>query len=154
MSLALRIGADVPFFLIGGRAKGEGYGERINPLEDGPCQSFVVAKPAIGCSTPQMYRMLDEHPRPWREFPVNDELFNDFNYVAPPECRNLMDRLLSLDALDASLTGSGSAVFARFENQTIALSALELLEAEGPYFGWVCTALERHKSLRLDVSIT
>src|SRR5205814_1566837 len=58
-SVAAAVGADVPFFLTGGRAKGEGYGDRVTPLADPDQEFYLIAKPAIGCSTAEMYAKLD-----------------------------------------------------------------------------------------------
>ena len=49
--VAAAVGADVPFFLVGGRAKGTGYGETVEPLADGPCRWLLIVKPEEGVST-------------------------------------------------------------------------------------------------------
>ena len=147
--LGARIGADVPFFLIGGRAKAEGYGEWLTPSADPPTSYLLVARPRFGCSTPQMYKALDAQQYTWREFPEGDELYNDFLRVAPQECHVLVERLLTFGALDASLTGSGSAVFGRFENLTAAETAESLLKAEGWEHLWATRTLGRAESLSI-----
>lgn len=108
--IAKAIGADVPFFLLGGRAKGEGYGEILTPLPQADTRWLVLAKPDVQCSTAEMYRKLDEHPQPFLHFPSGGELFNAFEAVAPCECLELIEFLKHRGA-QAGLTGSGSAVF-------------------------------------------
>ena len=56
---AARLGADVPFCLVGGRARVRGIGELIQPLEHVP-QTFTLLIPPFGCSTPAVYRRWDE----------------------------------------------------------------------------------------------
>ena len=57
--IAKELGSDVPFFLAGGRARGEGRGERLTPL---PMEAawFAIAWPGIELSTADVYRAWDE----------------------------------------------------------------------------------------------
>lgn len=121
--IAAAIGADVPFFLVGGRAKGEGYGEKLVPIAAGADEWYVVARPEVSCPTGEAYRKLDDLTYEWRAFPEGDELYNDFERVAPCESLDLIERLLALGARDAALSGSGSAVFGRFAREEVAKSA-------------------------------
>ena len=58
--LALRLGADVPFCLLGGgRARVRGIGEVLEPLPPQPA-TFTLLTPPFGCSTPAVYRAWDE----------------------------------------------------------------------------------------------
>lgn len=132
-AMALRIGADVPFSLLGGRARGEGYGEVLTPLPGLPPRPLVLAKPAEGCPTPEMFRLLDAKPREFREFPEEDVLHNDFERVAPCASLDLIERLLVHGADDAALTGSGSAVFGRFADEGAARRAAGKLGSEAPW---------------------
>jgi 4-diphosphocytidyl-2-C-methyl-D-erythritol kinase len=147
--VAAAVGADVPFFLTGGRARGEGYGERITPLPDQPVEWYAIAKPPIGCPTAEMYSKLDAKPREWRDWPKEDELYNDFERVAPCECLDLIERLLVLGARDAALSGSGSAVFGRFRTREGAESARAALLGRETQV-WVARTLSRAESLRID----
>jgi 4-diphosphocytidyl-2-C-methyl-D-erythritol kinase len=151
-SVAAAVGADVPFFLLGGRAKGEGYGEILMPLPDIERQWMVILRPQIGCSTPQMYGALDSMPRQWREFPAGDELYNDFERVAPCESIELIERLQVHGAEDGGLTGSGSAVFGRFNSEAEARAALARVQSEFNGQSWVVPTLTRAESLRVDTA--
>lgn len=131
--IALRIGADVPFFLLGGRARAEGYGEILTPLPDLPERWLVLARPAEGCATPQMFRDLDAKPRPFLDFPEDDRLYNDFERVAPCASLDLIERLRVHGADDAGLTGSGSVVFGRYPDEGSARRAAERLAQEAPW---------------------
>ncbi len=59
--LALRLGADVPFCLVGGRAMVRGIGEVVEPLPPEPAR-FVLCTPPGGVSTALCYRAFDELP--------------------------------------------------------------------------------------------
>jgi len=57
--LAARLGADVAFFLVGGRALATGRGERLRPLEEAPPSALVLARPGFGVSTVEAYGWFD-----------------------------------------------------------------------------------------------
>ncbi len=142
--VASAVGADVPFFLVGGRARGEGYGERLTPEPDGPTQWMVVVKPEHGVGTAEAYRQLDASDREWRPFMAEDGLYNDFERVAGCESLDWIERLTALGACDAGLSGSGSAVFGRFSSKERAESAAERIEGVS---AWVVHTLTREESL-------
>jgi len=146
-TVALAVGADVPFFLAGGRCRATGYGEVLTPLPDGPPTWALVVKPSVGCSTPEMYRRLDELSYEWREFPEDESFYNDFERVAPCECGDLAERLGVFGASSAGLSGSGSAVFGSFDSEALALAARERVLSEGLGEVWVVPFLGRAESL-------
>lgn len=146
-SIATAIGVDTPFFLVGGRARAEHYGEQVIPLPDAPVEWYVVAKPEAGCASGAMYAALDGQERDWREWPETDSLYNDFERVAPAECRDLIERLRGLGARDAGLTGSGSAVFGRFDSEARAESAANSM---ADVRHWIARSLTRSESLRVE----
>ena len=53
--LGARLGADVPFFLVGGTALGLGRGDDIYPLADLPPVHVVIVRPGFGVSTVDAY---------------------------------------------------------------------------------------------------
>lgn len=59
-ALALSLGADVPFFLLGGAALAEGVGERLTPVDDLPPVHLVLANAGAEVSAGDAYRWLDE----------------------------------------------------------------------------------------------
>jgi 4-diphosphocytidyl-2-C-methyl-D-erythritol kinase len=148
-SVALAVGADVPFFLVGGRASAEGYGERLTPLPDPLPSWMVIVKPSVGCPTAAGYGKLDAIDYEWRGFPEDDVLYNDFERVAPCECLEVIERLQALGAKDAGLSGSGSAVFGRFASRRDAETAAERLEGERLGRVWPVPTLTRQQSLEI-----
>ncbi|HEY3782959.1 MAG TPA: 4-(cytidine 5'-diphospho)-2-C-methyl-D-erythritol kinase [Fimbriimonadaceae bacterium] len=142
MEVAKAVGADVPFFLVGGRARGEGYGETLTPLIDESNGWVVLAMPrGATCSTAEMYQRLDALPRSLDRL----ESGNDFEPVAPAECLDLIVTLKELGAKQGALTGSGSAVFGRFDSQSEAGEAANGL-GEG-IWARVVRTLTREESL-------
>jgi 4-diphosphocytidyl-2-C-methyl-D-erythritol kinase len=105
-AIAPGIGTDVPFFLTGGAAIAGGRGERMTPLPTNH-RWFAVAWPGIELSTAVVYRAWDEvggdPPNQLRRAAVNVE----------PRVQDFADRLGD----HWQMTGSGSAFFARCENE-------------------------------------
>jgi len=148
--IAEAIGMDVPFFLVGGRARGEGYGEKLTALPDGEHEWIVVARPDAGMSTPQAYRRLDDLSYEWKDFPQAYELYNDFERVAEPASLYLIELLRSAGAKDATLSGSGSAVFGRFTSREKAEDARSVLSKASAPRIWISRSLSRAESLAID----
>lgn len=138
-AIALQVGADVPFFLLGGRAQAEGYGERLASLPDLPKRWIVLTRPEVGCATAEMFRKLDHSPREFRQFPATDSLYNDFQRVAPCESLDLIEALLGAGAEDAAMTGSGSVVFGRFADEGQARTGAKELTKVSPWVKVVST---------------
>ena len=126
MPLALSLGADVPFFMGGHNAWVEGIGEKITPIHL-PASRFVVVKPNAGLETakifrhPELQRATETATMPF--FAVNPYGFgrNDLQPVAQalcPEITQAIDWLSSFGS-NPRMTGSGSAVFVKLENEVL-----------------------------------
>jgi 4-diphosphocytidyl-2-C-methyl-D-erythritol kinase len=59
--VALRLGSDVPFCLVGGRARVEGVGERVTPLPF-ETRAYFLLLPPFGVETARVYRAWDQDP--------------------------------------------------------------------------------------------
>ncbi len=59
--MAAGLGADVPFCLVGGRARVEGVGEKVTPLPYA-ARSYLLLLPPFGVDTSRVYRAWDEDP--------------------------------------------------------------------------------------------
>ncbi|HXJ94958.1 MAG TPA: hypothetical protein VMT20_19120, partial [Terriglobia bacterium] len=129
--IAADLGSDVPFFLEGGRALGCGRGEEVYRLPDLPQRHCLVVFPGFSQSTREAYAAFDsqltaeQKPRSiysfgkWPQFPWQcwEAAENDFERVVFakwPELQRLKRQLLRAGAEMASLSGSGSAVYAIF----------------------------------------
>ena len=147
-ALAAELGSDVPFFLCGGRALGIGRGEEIFPLGDLPRRSCLIVFPGFNVSTEWAYaeagRLLPRRltkrekvpnihvlgARPL--FPLKSwgPAENDFEHVVFarwPELARLKRQLIRAGAETASLTGSGSAVYALFNSAQKLARASEVI---------------------------
>ena len=144
-SLALSLGADVPFFLFGGNAFAEGIGERLAPLELPPAW-YVVLAPAVSVST----RAIFAEP----ELTRNSKTIKMSGFSAgfgrndlePVVCRRYAQVAAHLEWLkqfgDARMSGSGACVFAEFSNEREARSVLSRMPAE--MRGFAVRGLDRH----------
>ncbi|MEM8885760.1 MAG: 4-(cytidine 5'-diphospho)-2-C-methyl-D-erythritol kinase [Planctomycetota bacterium] len=56
---AVGLGADVPYFLRAGLARGRGIGERVEPVAAPPAGSFLLLLPDLFCSTKEIYGALE-----------------------------------------------------------------------------------------------
>ncbi len=149
LSIAPRLGADVPFFIRSVTALAEGIGEKITVLKDFPLFSYVILCPPLHVSTGDVYMKWDEMHKTGAEedLPgrggIADEierfkqekgelpLSNDLEIPAMelhPEIKAFKEILASLGAKDILMTGSGSAVFAAFRNEREALAIYEYLK--------------------------
>lgn len=105
-SLAARLGADVPFCLVGGRARVTGIGEVLTPLAP-LARQFTMVTPPFGCATPAVYRAWDELGGP-RQTP------NDLEAAAlfvEPRLASYRDALAEATGVRPVLAGSGSTWF-------------------------------------------
>jgi 4-diphosphocytidyl-2-C-methyl-D-erythritol kinase len=145
IELASSLGADVPIFLFGGRALGTGRGDEIYPLPDiAKLALLIVAPRDIRVPTPDAFRWLNApvrnaatltklaaDPKLWEFCALSwsaqgNGLSNDFEKPVFKRY-NRLDQikrvLLQKGAAEASLAGSGSAVFGVFPSPTMARRA-------------------------------
>ena len=104
---AAQLGADVPFCLVGGRARVQGIGELIEPLEHIP-RTLTLLIPPFGCSTPAVYRRWDEMGGP------KGSNGNDLEPAAlevEPRLDQYRRALEQATGQTARLAGSGSSWF-------------------------------------------
>jgi len=127
--LAVKLGADVPFFLEGGLQHGQGVGEKLEQLELGFKGVFLLIIPAIHISTKQAFEALKiPLTAPRSSFTFGRLLDkatlvrffeNNFESVVfhmHPEIGSLKMELLKQGAFFASLSGSGSTVYGIFDS--------------------------------------
>jgi 4-diphosphocytidyl-2-C-methyl-D-erythritol kinase len=128
-TLALTLGADVPFFLINEPRYATGIGEVLSPLDvDLKGYQIELITPAIHSDTREAYRNLKpEHWSGNRQLnallkqPVatwRDTVRNDFEpsvFKRYPVLAELKESLYQRGAVYASMSGSGSAIYGLFE---------------------------------------
>lgn len=166
IELAAELGADVPFFLVGGCALAEGRGEQLLPLADVRRLGVVIMKPPFGVGTADAYHWLDE-ARLGRKLRTKPPTFDSSavdlgwptgplavrNDLQPPVLRRHRELATAITActgegaLAAGMSGSGSAVFGVFGGGAAAAAARRLRRP-----GWFVAAtrtLSRRETERL-----
>ncbi len=144
----VKLGADVPYCILGGTALAEGIGEILTPLPPMPGCTLVVAKPAVSVSTPFVFKQLkvnelEEHPdisgmcaaiRKQDLDGVICRLGNVLEMVAIPHfpvVGDLKEELRQLGAKGVLMSGSGPTVFAIFQSEKQAWEAADKLKKTG-----------------------
>jgi 4-diphosphocytidyl-2-C-methyl-D-erythritol kinase len=126
--IASVVGADVPYFLEGGTALGLNRGDVLVPLDDIARAWVVVIVPGFGVSTADAFGWWDKSPASRRR--ARRHAANDLEAVVAarhPIVRRLTRALKREGASDASLSGSGSAVFGLFGSRAAAEHAAAAL---------------------------
>ena len=164
IEIAASLGADVPFFLFGGRALGVSRGDEIYPLDDIPkLHLLVVAPVGIRVSTPDAFRWVNAKPLGLTKSAINPKLAtfcalcwsalgsglsNDFEgavFRRHPRLDQIKRALLQRGATEASLAGSGSAVFGVFPSPAMARRAAVAFPHDQTF---VCETLSRARYAR------
>ena len=123
---AAKLGADCPFFVYGSAAYAEGIGERLTPIELSLAGwTLGIVCPGIPVSTREAFATIKPQPaaencrdvvtlpvEAWRGRLVND--FEQSVFAIHPVIGHLKQQLYDLGAAYASMSGSGSSVYALF----------------------------------------
>ena len=149
-------GADVPFFVHGGRALGIGRGDEVYPLPDVTRRHVLVVSPHdIAVPTRDAYQWLADQLTKGPDAtklmrfcalcwsPQGGALSNDFEaavFPRYPRLAAIKRELLRQGAAGASLAGSGSAVFAIFQNPAKARRAARAFPKDQVF---ACSTLSR-----------
>lgn len=138
--IALKLGADVPFFLVGGLCRVHGIGEELRIVSRGPKWYVVIIQPCQGLSTKEMFDGFSAVPdvvHPDVEA-LEQILLQDDISVLPihpgnvlesvscslqPEIGQAAGFLVRSGAVCAQMSGSGSAVFGIFPSKNDAEAA-------------------------------
>lgn len=146
--VAATLGSDVPFMLRGGTMIGRGRGEILTPMESLKRGVFVIVKPEVSISTAWVYsqfnfRLTGHRPRlnlrsansalarfPRGRLPFRNAL-EDVVLPSHPEVAGLLEQLQSERPFFASMTGSGSAVYAIFDRAERATEVAERFSVRG-----------------------
>lgn len=141
--IGAKVGADIPFCIVGGTALALDTGAVVAPLPEVEGYDIVVVKPEDGVSTKEAYEAVDslknmKHPRnnDMLEYLADGDFEN-----ALPLCANVFEQALEVPgrvdiksicnnngAVASCMTGSGSAVYGIFKEKQNALSAIEELK--------------------------
>lgn len=138
-----RVGADVPFCLVGGTKLATGIGTNLKKLPSFNCSDIVICKPdTVSVSTADAYKKVDAlnpHASYTDEmikalysrdmFFITTTIFNDFELaLSIPEVNEIKKIMLDCKARGTGMSGSGSAVFAVFTSSRRAKKCYEMLK--------------------------
>lgn len=161
-SMALSLGADVPFFLAPGATRVEGVGERLSPIHAFPELYLVLANPGEGLSTGSVFEAwdslapaltaadpgstlrslsdwlgLDPADSARRKLKLREVLQNDLEEAARrlcPSIERIQRALLEWGADGVGLSGSGATSFGVFAGESEAEEAIRQFALRGD--GW------------------
>lgn len=142
--MGLKVGADVPYCVMGGTALAEGIGEKLTPLPTPPDCHIIIVKPNISVSTKWVYENLQADRlscHPDIDGMVNSLRHNDLQGItkrmcnvletvtvpAHPVIAELKHKMLELGADNALMSGSGPTVFGIYTDYTTARDAYHYL---------------------------
>ncbi|MBS5620619.1 4-(cytidine 5'-diphospho)-2-C-methyl-D-erythritol kinase [Eubacterium sp.] len=147
MERGVKLGADVPYCVLGGTAIARGIGEVLTPLPTPPQCHVIIAKPPISVSTAYVYGHIrpDEiTKRPdieqmtlaIKEQDLNklsDLLYNVMEEVTVseyPVIEKIKSIMLENGALNSIMSGSGPTVFGLFDDREKAQAAMKALDSK------------------------
>lgn len=109
LEAASRVGADVPFCLVGGRARVTGIGEVVTPLPF-EARTFTLVTPPFGCATPAVYAAWDRLGGPRAQADDGNDL-EAAALAVEPRLAAWRDELAAATGATPRLAGSGSTWF-------------------------------------------
>lgn len=145
--IGLTVGADVPFCVMGGTAYVTGIGEGLQALPPLPDCAIVVAQPKEGISTKEAYAAVDnaeilsrpDNAAAMAALEAGDlqgvcrQAVNVFESATQLEgVKDIRRRMEQFAPLCSQMTGSGSCVFAIFEDEDAAEACLSDLQKDYP----------------------
>ncbi len=155
LDIGAKIGADVPFCMIGGTKLTLGIGERMMDFTPMPDTNIVIACSGEGVSTPKAYGELDLMYHNFENYTVHHKelealrmnpdntacMFNIFESVVipmRPMVSRLKETMMSCGASFSMMSGSGPSVFGIFSSKQDAEKAASMLLEMGAD-AYLCT---------------
>ncbi len=147
--IAVEIGADVPFFIVGGCKRAQGIGEELQSIKNNCNFKYLLIKPKNGVGTQEAYEKYHSFDKVHIDTQkVVESLGCDNKQQFYKHAKNALERAgiaicseveeilvecKTLGADFAMMTGSGSCVFAVFEDEKLLAIAQEKLEQKYPF---------------------
>lgn len=135
-AMALKLGADCPFFVCNTPCYAEGVGEKMQPIDlDLSGWWCALVKPNLSISTKEAFagvtpRYPEINLREIEKLPVdewNGLMKNDFEeslFPNHPQLADIKAEMLALGASYSAMSGSGSTIFGLFPSRKTALAAI------------------------------
>ncbi len=129
-----KVGADIPYLLVGKTARTRGIGDELEILETLPTTDILIINNGVEISTPYVYskivpsgnservdKLISTYKnRKYDEFFSN--LYNEMEEVSIsycPEIKNIKDKMYEFNCVKSLMSGSGPTVFGIFNNKDI-----------------------------------
>lgn len=148
MERGVKLGADVPYCVLGGTAIARGIGEVLTPLPATADCHVIIAKPPVSVSTAYVYghiKPLEITKRPDIEAMAQSikdgdlkkmasliyNVMEDVTVVEYPIISEIKQVMLDNGALNSIMSGSGPTVFGLFDDKEKAQQCVKTLEEKG-----------------------
>ena len=148
MERGVKLGADVPYCVLGGTAIARGIGEVLTPLPAPVDCHVIIAKPPVSVSTAYVYghiKPLEITKRPDIEAMAQSikdgdlkkmasliyNVMEDVTVVEYPIISEIKQVMLDNGALNSIMSGSGPTVFGLFDDKEKAQQCVKTLEEKG-----------------------
>lgn len=152
INIAVKIGADVPFFILKGTYLAEGIGEKLTKIENNTDPYILIHKPSFSISTKWAYENLKlDNKNNYNVDKIVENLkdknynFKDiFNYLEDvsvskyPQINDIKNKMKYYGATAALMSGSGSSVFGIFTDKNAAQTAFESFEKNTVFLAKFC----------------
>ena len=131
--IGAKLGADVPYCIMGKTALAQGIGEILTPLPSAPKMTILMVKPPVNISTAAIYELIDnevQQKRPDTQAMIKALESKDIHGIADNLC-NVMEsvtgrlcpvvggikkKMMLNGAIGALMSGSGPTVFGIFDD--------------------------------------
>ena len=167
--IGARLGADIPFCIVGGAMRTRGIGDQLTPVPSMPDCHLVIARRGEGVSTPWAYGKLDEIYADFADRSccpdsgldrlldalekgsldgVCDSVYNIFEDVVAsekPDVTAIRKEMLRCGARVSRMSGSGPCVFGIFDSREAAMGARASLQSLGAD-AYLCTPFAQNFS--------
>ena len=152
IDIAVKIGADVPFFILQGTCLAEGIGEKLTKIENNTDPYILIHKPSFSISTKWAYENLKlDNKNNYDVDKIVENLkdknydFKDiFNYLEDvsvseyPQINDIKNKMKNYGATASLMSGSGSSVFGIFNDKNAAQTAFESFEKNTVFLTKFC----------------
>ncbi len=153
LEIAIKLGADVPFFIHSHPCRAQGIGEKLTDVQNNLDVFYLIVKPAMGIDTKECFELFDTHPKAAPKGDITaaaiqrgdvvgyinsaQNMLTDCAKKLCPDIEKAIHFLKTNEAYYANMTGSGSAVFGIYIHRKAAIKALN---AAKELFEFACIA--------------